>query len=392
MNILYVTPDIPVPHTGEFIGGTTHTLEIADGLAELGNTVYIISRRMHGQRFFEEISERVYTYRIYRGLIFPVRGGITKKSDHNTKIKIIESLYFNTVYRIFLMVAILAVARRCHIDTILERNSAKGAGVFSGRILGIPTAVEVIDPDYCTFALRLCRKIFAYIRKILPPDVHNKTEIVHAGVDAELFRPMDEGDVRAAYDLTGSVVVYVGSMSAWHGAERLIEIAARMKDMDVTFLIVGKNMEMMEEMAEENGVSDKFVFTGFVPHADVPKYIAAADVAVAPYDPAGFVDMEAYGFYFSPIKIFEYMACGKAIVTSDLEMIRDIIMENECGLLVKSDDIDDFTVKLRTLLEDHALRRRFGENGRNAVMERYTWNKVAEKIYSFLSGSSGEIR
>jgi len=61
-------------------------------------------------------------------------------------------------------------------------------------------------------------------------------------------------------------------------------------------------------------------------------------------------------------------------------------------LLVKSDDIDDFTVKLRTLLEDHALRRRFGENGRNAVMERYTWNKVAEKIYSFLSGSSGEIR
>lgn len=392
MNILYVAPDIPVPHTGDFIGGTTHTLEIAKRLAEHGNTVYIISRRIKGQRFFEKISEQVYTYRIYRGVIFPVKGGVTKKSEPNTKIKIIENLYFSTAYRIFLMAVILTVARKHHINIVLERNSAKGAGVFSGRLLGIPSVVEVIDPDYSKLALRLCRKIFAYTTTILPPDVHGKTEITHAGVDAAVFRPMDGSEVRAEYNLTSSVVVYVGSMSAWHGTEHLIDVAARMKDMDVTFLMVGKDVEMLRSQAEERGVLDRFVFTGFVPYADVPKYIAAADLAVAPYDPAGFADMEAHGFYFSPIKIFEYMACGKPVVASDVEIVRDIIRESRCGLLADPGDARDFADKLRILLRDDTLRKQFSENGRNTVIKKYSWEKVTGKIYSFVVEFSKEIR
>jgi len=390
MNLLYVAPDIPVPHTGDFIGGTTHTLEIAKRLAELGNTVYIISRRMQGQRFFEKISEQVYTYRIYRGVIFPVKCGVTKKSEPNTKIKIIENLYFSTVYRIFLMAAILTVARKHHINIVLERNSAKGAGVFSGRLLGIPSVVEVIDPDYNKLALRLCRKIFAYTTTILPPDVHSKTEITHAGVDAAVFRPMDGSEVRTEYNLTGSVVVYVGSMSAWHGAEHLIDVAARIKDMDVTFLMVGKDVEMLRSLAEEKGVLDRFVFTGFVPYADVPKYIAAADVAVAPYDPAGVTDMEAHGFYFSPIKIFEYMACGKPVVASDVEIVRGIIRESRCGLLADPGGAGDFAEKIQYLIEDDDLMAESGKNGRAAVLERYSWKKVAEQIHMGLL-STGEL-
>jgi len=72
-----------------------------------------------------------------------------------------------------------------------------------------------------------------------------------------------------------------------------------------------------------------------VEHDRIPEYIAAADVAVAPYNPSGFRDMERYGFYFSPIKIFEYMACGKPVVTTDIEIVRDVIRESDCGLLVE---------------------------------------------------------
>jgi len=386
MNICYVAPDIPVPHTGDFIGGSTHTLEVARGLAGLGNTVYIISRRMPGQRFFEKISDRVYTYRIYRGIIVPVKGGVAGKADLRPKLKIIENIYFNTIYRLFVMTFSLMVIRKHHIEVIIERNSAKGAGVFSGIIHGIPAVVEVIDPEYSRCALRLCRKIFAYTEKILPEDVLSKTEIIHAGVDAELFKPMDSGWVRKAYNITGSIVVYVGSVSAWHGAEHLIGVAERMKDMDVTFLMIGKDVAALKEMAKRKGVLGKFVFTGFVEYKDVPAYVAAADVAVAPYDPSGFKGMEKHGFYFSPIKIFEYMACGKPIVASNVEIVRDLVKENECGMVAEPGDIDDLANKIRKILNNLILREKLGKNGRKAVLEKYSWNHVVERFQEGLKG------
>jgi glycosyltransferase involved in cell wall biosynthesis len=75
------------------------------------------------------------------------------------------------------------------------------------------------------------------------------------------------------------------------------------------------------------------------------------------------------------------MACGKPIVASDLEIIRDIITENKCGLLAKPGDSGDFAAKIKPLLEDEALRKQFGENGRKAVIEKYTWDRGVEKIY-----------
>ncbi len=386
MNICYVAPDIPVPHTGDFIGGSTHTLEVAKGLAGFGNTVYIISRRMSGQKFFEKISDRVYTYRIYRGIIIPVKGGVTGKADLRPKLKIFENIYFNTIYRLFVMVVSMMVLRKHNIEVILERNSAKGAGVFSGMILGIPALVEVIDPEYSRCALRLCRKIFAYTEKILPEDVLSKTEIIHAGVDAELFRPVDSRKVREAHGIKGNIVVYVGSMSAWHGAEHLIGVAERMKDMDVTFLMVGKDVAALKELAKRKGVPGKFVFTGFVDYKDVPAYIAAADVAVAPYDPAGFKGMEKHGFYFSPIKIFEYMACGKPVITSNVEIVRDLIKENECGIVAEPGDIEELADKIKFILNNPELREKLGKNGRKAVLEKYSWNHVVERFQRGLAG------
>ena len=75
------------------------------------------------------------------------------------------------------------------------------------------------------------------------------------------------------------------------------------------------------------------------------------------------------------------MACGKPVVASDLEIIRDIINENRCGLLAKPGDVEDFSEKIRMLIDDSALRKKFGDNGRNAVIEKYSWEKVAKEIY-----------
>ncbi len=382
MNIIYVAPDIPIPHTGEFVGGSTHVLKVAEGLAKRDNKVIILSRRGKNQKKHEKVGENIFTRRVYRGLIFPIRGKISRKKEfeHTFLNNFFQKTYF-LIYRFFLILLMIYLLKKHKIDVVLDRSSSKGIGVFSGFLLGVPTLVELLDPDYSNLSLRLANKIFAYTTSIVDPSLHEKVKIVSAGVDTNIFKYAYEEDIVNRYHLKGKkVVVYVGAMSAWHGAEDLINIATKLEE-DIRFLMVSKGLNMLEEKTKEKSISSRFIFTGFVEHDDVPKYISAADVAVAPYNTKGFREMEKHGFYFSPIKIFEYMACGKPVVASDLEIIRDIINDNRCGLLAKLGDAEDFAEKIKTLMEDGVLRKKFGDNGRSAVIERYTWEKVADKIY-----------
>jgi len=382
MNILYIAPDVPVPHTGEFLGGSTHVLKVAESLARRGCEVFIISRRMRGQRKYERISERIETRRIYRGLVLPIGGaGRSGSGEKKKSSKFFENLYF-IFYRMILTFYVFLILCRRDFDLVVERNSAKGIGVLPAKILGVKAVVEVIDADFSKLQLKLADKILAYTKNIIPKEFHDKVVLTHAGVDAK-FKPVDAGEVREKYGLEGKkVVVYVGEMSGWHGADMLLDIAERLEE-EVKFLLLGKQLEKLKGDAEARGVADKFVFVGFVRHEEMPEFISAADVGIAPYKPSE--EMKKHGFYFSPIKIFEYMACGKAIVASDLEIIRDIISANRCGLLAEPGNAEDFTSKIEVLLRDENMRERIGKNGKKAVL-KYTWDSVADAILSDYHG------
>jgi glycosyltransferase involved in cell wall biosynthesis len=329
-----------------------------------------------GQPEFEKLSEKIYTRRFYRSLLFPslfqARSASKRGRNKNRAFRQLEKIYFY-FYRIIIAIYVLRILSRHHFDLLVERNSAKGIGVFPAKLFGIKTVVEVIDPDYSRMQLGFADRILAYTGEIIPKPLQKKVVLTNAGVDTGLFVDTGGKEIREKYGLGKKVVVYVGELSEWHGVEILIDLAEKLKD--VKFLMVGKNLETLREEAKNRGVSENFVFTGFVRYEEVPKYISAADVAIAPYKKTG--SMET--FYFSPIKIFEYMACGKAVVASDLEIIRDLIRDTKCGLLAKAEDIDDFAEKIKRLLDDEAQRKKLGENGRRAV-ELYSWDKVAEKI------------
>ncbi|UYZ40652.1 MAG: glycosyltransferase family 4 protein [Candidatus Methanospirare jalkutatii] len=382
MKILYIAPDVPVPHTGEFLGGSTHVLKVAESLARRGCEVFIISRRMRGQRKYERISERIKTRRIYRGLVLPIGGaGRSGSGEKKKSFKFFENIYF-IFYRMILTFYVFLILCGRDFDLVVERNSAKGIGVLPAKIFGVKAVVEVIDADFSRLQLKLADKILAYTKNIIPKEFHDKVVLTHAGVDAK-FKPVDAREVREKYGLEGKkVVVYVGEMSEWHGADMLLDIAEKLKE-EVKFLLLGKQLEKLKRDAEARGVADKFVFAGFVKHEEMPKFISAADVGIAPYKPSE--EMKKHGFYFSPIKIFEYMACGKPVVASDLEIIRDIISANRCGLLAEPGNTEDFALKIEVLLRDEKMRERMGKNGRKAVL-KYTWDSVADAILSDCHG------
>jgi glycosyltransferase involved in cell wall biosynthesis len=356
-------------------------MKIAEGLAKKENKVYIISRReTRNENKFEEINENVFTIRIYRGLIFPINGSIQGENEEGNKLwKFMEKAYF-FIYRLILVPYTLFLIKKYRINAVVDRGSSKGIGVFSGLIAGIPKVTELIDPDYSKLSLKFTDKVFAYTKKIVPLDLHEKVDIVNAGVDTSTFKPRSENDIRKRYNLVGKkVIVYIGSLSKWHGVKDLIYIATKLEE-DFRFLMVGNNLEELMKDAEENGVLFKFIFAGFVKHEDIPQYIFAADVAIAPFNPKEFKMMGEYGFYFSPVKIFEYMACGKPIVTSDIEIVRDIIIENECGLLAEPGDINSFVSQINKLFINKRLMDKLGENGRKAVIKKYSWDNVAVTI------------
>ena len=201
------------------------------------------------------------------------------------------------------------------------------------------------------------------------------------GVDPERFRPGAGGtSVRRHYNLGDEVVVgFVGSFNYYQGATTLMEAAPEIcHETDVRFLLVGygETLAATRATAEAGGVSERVVFTDRVPVDDVPAYVDACDVAAAPMRP----NPDGSPFFNSPVKVFEYMAAGRAIVASRLGQIEEVIEDGETGLLVEPEDATALARAIVRLARDPALRARLGENARRAAVARHTWRRNAERV------------
>ena len=142
------------------------------------------------------------------------------------------------------------------------------------------------------------------------------------------------------------------------------------------FLVVGDG-EVKEELiglVRSSGISQTFVFAGRVPYEEVPLYIAASDVCVAP----GTRELcETIGI--SRLKVVEYMACGRPVVATDMDGAC-LVRESNGGILVPLEDSAALAKAIVELLRDGDLRRIMGESGRRYVVENLSWDIVARKL------------
>jgi len=105
--------------------------------------------------------------------------------------------------------------------------------------------------------------------------------------------------------------------------------------------------------------------------------MAAADILLAPYEAQDF-------FYLSPIKIFEYMAAGRAILAARVGQVCEVIEDGVNGLLYDPSAPESFRDRLLQLVQDPDLRRRLGESARRTIEERYTWRMNIEGVSALL--------
>ena len=129
--------------------------------------------------------------------------------------------------------------------------------------------------------------------------------------------------------------------------------------------------------------ADCFLYVGQIPPADVPLYLRAFDVCAMP-----FPFHAHFARYASPLKLFEYMAAGRAIVASDLPAWSDVVRNEETALLLPPDDVATWSAAIKRLQGDDDLRRRLGEAARDSALSRYTWSARAQRILAHIESAT----
>jgi glycosyltransferase involved in cell wall biosynthesis len=203
-----------------------------------------------------------------------------------------------------------------------------------------------------------------------------KVSVVPNGVDPRRFPP---GLPPRRPRLPGVFTVgFVGTLKPWHGVSLLLEALAKLRGRDPRYhgLIVGDGPErasLVEQTARDPLLCGTVEFAGAVPPDDIPGLLASMDVAAAPYP-------RLPGFYFSPLKLYEYLAAGRPVVASRIGQLETVIRDGVNGLLCKPGDAAALAAAIEQLQRSPALCRRLGQVGRESVLEGHSWEKVAEQI------------
>lgn len=384
MRIAYVCADIGVPVL-ESKGAAAHVRELADGFRELGHEVTVLAARLGtGPRpaGFEciEVPDDS-ARRFFAGSASQARERRASWANASWT-RMLERLHAGATF-----------------DVIYERYSLwSRAGAAFARRHGVPLVLEVNSPlrleqqQHRTLfwehrAVRVERYVHAVattvvavsdgVQRYLAALGHgSKTRVVPNGVSLRLYEGARYGGRRTRF-----TVGFVGSLKPWHGLANLLAAAAATREHvpDLRVLVVGDGPERqrLEADAALRGLADVIQFTGAVPKAEVAACLAQMDVATAPYP-------EIDEFYFSPLKVFEYMAAGRPIVASAIGQIADVLEHGRTALLAEPGNVESLAEQILTLFRNPSLAHTLASSARAEAVARHSWTKRASAILEHL--------
>ena len=179
-------------------------------------------------------------------------------------------------------------------------------------------------------------------------------------------------------------VGYVGGLYAGRGIDLIEQLALRLPELE--FHVTGGTDDAVAALRARTGELPNFVAHGFLPPAEVPGALAEFDILLAPYQER--ISVAGNGGdtarWMSPLKIFEYMATGGAIVCSDLPVLREVLSDGETARLVPAGDVAAWTEAVRALAADEVERTRLGAAAQQRFTERYTWTARAAAVLDCL--------
>lgn len=195
----------------------------------------------------------------------------------------------------------------------------------------------------------------------------NRVYTIANGVNVDRVHPQPE-------DTSAVVVTFVGTLKPWHGVPDLLEAAA-LAELPWQLRILGDGPERaaLEERARELGVDADF--RGSIPPSDMPAHLAGSAIAVAPYPALQNEDAH----YFSPLKVYEYMAAGLPVVATSIGQIPEVL--EGAGVLVTPSSPAELSAAIDALAANPQLRATLGAQGRERACSRHSWAGVVTEIF-----------
>jgi glycosyltransferase involved in cell wall biosynthesis len=372
VRILYSAIDQAVPGAH---GGAVHVASVADGLASLGHEVHVLATP--GRDPFPSGPVR------WVGIAPPLGA---------------------RQLRLFRAAQVLGVARSLGPDAVIERYyNFGGEGILAARRVDAVAVLEVNSPviDYPgspkrwldallliqpmrrwrVWQCRAADLIVTPSPEILPPGLPAERVLqIEWGADTERFRPGAAGTVPFSRGPSDTVAIFVGAFRAWHGAIHLVEAIRQLRARgrtDVKAVLIGDGPELPRVRRAAAGVSG-ITLTGSLPHQQIPACLAAADVGVAPFDTTSHAAL-AQEFYWSPLKVFEYMASGLPVVAPRLGRLSGIVRDGQEGVLYDASDPAGLAAALEAL-SGPVRRSELGVRARDRVVREFSWQRHCERL------------
>lgn len=367
-----VDPGVPVHGTK---GASVHVQEVVRALVARGAHVTVFAARM-GDDLPADLVDVDWVH-------VPVRArdaAEREQAQHRVAVDIagrVAAAGFDLVYeRCSLFSTVLARVAAHGIPGILEVNAPLIEEQRTHRtLIDEPLARRNLEAQMqaAVRTIAVSRPVAAWVRALVPGA---PVRVIPNGVDVDRIVPgrRDESGRRPR-------VAFVGTLKPWHGVEALVQAAALARE-DWELLIVGDGPqgEDLRRAATATGLDDRVTFTGAVAPDAVGPLLRTCDLAAAPYP-----DVPEDESYFSPLKVFEYLAAGLPVVASSVGQLPELLAGTDAGLLVAPSDPQALARALDGLAADRERRERMAAAARTRAVARHSWTSVVDRTLAGLA-------
>jgi glycosyltransferase involved in cell wall biosynthesis len=324
-------------------------------------------------------------------------------TQESLRKKLLPKFFYEFLELCYSVLEFAKLARAVHRyrpDALYQRaNIFMLSGVWIARWFAIPYLLEVNAPlaleraqfgglSWPRFAawterfmwrgadyvLPVTRVLAGHVEKAgVPPE---RIMVTPNGVDLDRLKAMESADEAKRFLglRQGLVLGFVGFVRDWHGLDHIIDLLAREPDLKrVSLLVVGDGPACagLRDQAERFHIADRVIITGVIPHERLADYLSAMDIALQPQVTP----------YASPLKLFEYMALGRAIIAPDTENIREILEHEVDGILFTPGAQKTLSDAIQRLAGDDELRVRLGAAAAAKIVARnLTWKRNAQRV------------
>lgn len=370
------------PRWKGFVGASVKIRDLAHNLVSMGHNVVLFLPRNHFKKedFVHEIIEipfinlpllRFVTFNIYLTIYLLTYFLIKKPSV--VYVRRMNSVIPGLYAKLTRAVLIYEVNDDPYHKQIQEGSKA----VFILRSI-ISTKQDEIN-------LRLCDRAFVITSGILNKIIRynsfidsRKLKIMPSGANTDLFIPLNKNHCRVQleFDKHSKIIGFAGTLLNHQGIDILIKAATSVikKIPEAIFLVIGEGPSKNNwiDLVERTNLNQHFIFAGQIPYEDLPTWLGATDICLAPF-------LNSAG-YRSPVKIFDYMACGKPVVASKLNGTTDLFRDSSAILLIEPENPNILAEKIIELLNDKNKARRMGERGRKFVVTNFDRKIFAKNV------------